>query len=63
MEYIEQSSSKQVNNNEEVKIPALKGMKVVITIISTKLEDRKLLIASTRVILEKDKQGISMRKI
>lgn len=60
---IEQSGSKQVDKNKEIRLPILQGRKVAITTTDTKLKGKKLLTASIRVVLEKDGQDISMKKV
>ncbi len=62
-ERTEQSGSEQVDDDEEVRVPALKGRKVAMTTAGAKPEGGKLLTASTRVALGKDGQDVSVRKV
>lgn len=57
------SSSEKVDNDKSIRWLAIKNKKVAITTINAKPTMRKLLIASTKVVLIKDGQDVSMRKV
>lgn len=49
----QQCDNKKVDNNEDVRIPAIKGMKIATPTANAKPTVRKLLMASTKVLLVK----------
>lgn len=57
------SGNKQIDNNQDIRILAVRNKKVAITILAKKLIIEKLLIVSTKMVLIKNKQDISIRKI
>lgn len=63
IEYKKESSSKQVDNHEKIRVLTLKSKKFVITTLVAKPESGKLLIILTKVALGKDGQDISIRKV
>lgn len=57
---MEQSGSNQVDNNKKVIISIYKGRKVVMTTVSAKLIDRKLLIVLAKKALKKNIRDINV---
>lgn len=52
-----------MNYKKEVKVLAVKIRKVVISTISAKLAEMKLLTALTKIVLIRDERDVSVRKV
>lgn len=63
MECMKQNGNKQVDNNKDFKVLIFKSKKVASTTVSAKLASKKLLKMLTKVVLRKDKQDMSVKKI
>lgn len=63
IEYKEQSGSKQVNSNKEIRISVHKSRKITTTTESAKLMVKKQLMTSAKRVLEKDVQDMSIKKV
>ena len=59
----EQSDSKEVNDNEDVKVSAVRGRKIIITIVSVIPAARKLSTTSTKETLLEGRQDVKVKKI
>lgn len=59
----QQYSSEEINDDKNVRIPAVKGRKITITTASAKPVVGKLLTASTKVVLIEDGRDVNVRKI
>lgn len=62
-ELIEQSSSKRVNDNKDVRISVVKGKKITITTISVIFAGGKLLTILTKVTMLKGGQDERVKKV
>lgn len=60
---IDQNGSKKIDDNKNIKIPVLKGRKIIITTANTISVCRKLLTALTTVILPECWQDVRVKKI
>lgn len=63
IEYIEQSGSKQVENDKKVRILICKSRNFIMTIAVIKLVSKKLLTILAKEALKKDVQDVKVRKI
>ncbi len=59
----EQSGSEQVNDNEDVRVSAVRGRKITITTASVIPVGRKLSTASLKMTLPESGQDVSVKKV
>ncbi len=63
MEPTEQNSSKEIDNDKDVKVSVVQGRIITITTINVILVDRKPLIGSTKVTLPEGRQDVRVKKV
>ena len=63
LQLIELNSNKEVNDNKDVKVSAVKDRKISITTTSVIPTKRKLSIALIKMTLLKDRQDVRVKKV